>query len=246
MSEKTISNVRVINKHDIEENWLKATGFTPKQGELIIYDIDDNYDYERVKIGDGEHNVNDLPFVNDELKEYVDESIASIPTPDVSGQIATHNTSDTAHSDIRNAISDISALVGDTSVADQIAAANTIYIGPDMPTDSNIKVWINTSEEGTGVVPILPRITNITLKADNWTGSSNPWSQAVDITADANIGISSKLDPQPTAQQIVSMQNEETSIMLSNEGGSVVAYAIGNKPTVDYTMQVLITEVAFV
>lgn len=127
-----------------------------------------------------------------------------------------------------------------------IEAASEVYVGPDMPTDPNIKVWINTSEDGTGVVPVLPRITTITLTADGWDGNSNPWSQVVDITTDANIGVSSKLDPQPTAQQIVSMQNEETSIMLSNEGGLVVAYAIGNKPTVDYTMQVLITEVAFV
>ena len=58
-------NSRVINKHDIEENWLKATNFTPKQGEIIVYDIDDNYSYERFKIGDGVHNVNDLPFAGD-------------------------------------------------------------------------------------------------------------------------------------------------------------------------------------
>lgn len=133
-----------------------------------------------------------------------------------------------------------------SAVLSAIEAATEVYVGPDMPTDPNIKVWINTAEEGTGVVPMLPRITTITLSAASWTGSSNPWSQVVEITADANIGISSKLDPQPTAQQIVSMQNEETSIMLSNEGGRIVAYAIGNKPTVDYTMQVLITEVAFV
>lgn len=61
MSEK-ILNSRIVNKHDSEENWLKATGFTPKQGELIVYDIDENYSYERIKIGDGVHNVNDLPF----------------------------------------------------------------------------------------------------------------------------------------------------------------------------------------
>lgn len=133
-----------------------------------------------------------------------------------------------------------------SAVLAAIEEAAEVYVGPDMPTDPNIKVWINTAEEGGGVVPVLPRITNITLRASNWIGNSNPWLQAVEITTDANIGISSKLDPQPTAHQIVSMQNEETSIMLSNENGSVVAYAIGNKPTVDYTMQVLITEVAFV
>ena len=62
MSEKNIKNVRIIHKHDVEANWLKATSFIPKQGELIVYDIDDNYDYERFKIGDGTTLVNDLPF----------------------------------------------------------------------------------------------------------------------------------------------------------------------------------------
>lgn len=61
MSEKTIPS-RIIHKHDTEENWLKAVNFTPKQGEIIIYDIDDNHEYERFKIGDGVTNVNILPF----------------------------------------------------------------------------------------------------------------------------------------------------------------------------------------
>lgn len=61
MAEKNI-NSRIVHKHDIESNWKKATGFIPKQGELIVYDIDSTYSYERIKIGDGVQNVNDLPF----------------------------------------------------------------------------------------------------------------------------------------------------------------------------------------
>lgn len=55
-------NGRIVNKHDIEANWLKATNFTPMLGELIVYDVDEVYPYERFKIGDGITNVNDLPF----------------------------------------------------------------------------------------------------------------------------------------------------------------------------------------
>ena len=64
MSENVLKNVRIVHKHDIEENWLKATNFIPKQGELIIYDVDNEYNYERMKIGDGKTNVNLLPFEN--------------------------------------------------------------------------------------------------------------------------------------------------------------------------------------
>ena len=69
MATKTL-NSRIILKHDTEENWLKAENFIPKQGEIIVYDIDDGYNYERFKIGDGVTNVNVLPF-NGEWNENV-------------------------------------------------------------------------------------------------------------------------------------------------------------------------------
>ena len=66
-------NSRIIHKHDTEENWLKATGFTPEKGEIIVYDIDATYNYERFKIGDGKSNVNTLPFA-DETKANIEHS----------------------------------------------------------------------------------------------------------------------------------------------------------------------------
>lgn len=63
MSEKNI-NSRIQHKHDIEANWLKAINFIPKAGELIVYDVDENYSYPRIKIGNGSQNVNNLNFVD--------------------------------------------------------------------------------------------------------------------------------------------------------------------------------------
>lgn len=34
-------------------------------GEIIIYDIDDTHNYERIKIGDGVSIVTELPFYHD-------------------------------------------------------------------------------------------------------------------------------------------------------------------------------------
>lgn len=85
-----------------------------------------------------------------------------------------------------------------------------------------------------------PRFTTVTLLADSWVGDSNPWSQVVTID---NIVANSKIDLQPTAHQIVELQNDEITLMTENNDGVATVYAIGNKPTVDYTMQVLITEV---
>ena len=61
MSEKKI-NSRFINKHDTEAHWILAENFIPMAGEIIIYDRDENYNYERFKIGDGVTLVNELPF----------------------------------------------------------------------------------------------------------------------------------------------------------------------------------------
>ena len=122
-------------------------------------------------------------------------------------------------------------------------AANMVYVGPDMPTDQNIKVWINTSEEGTGVIPVIPRVATITLSKSAWVGSANPYSQVVNI---ATVTSSTKIDLQPTAQQIISLQNEDIALIAQNDNGVVTIYALGGKPSADYVMQVLLTEVAYV
>ncbi len=82
---KTVKT-RVQNKHDLEVNWKKATGFIPLAGELVIYDKEVDADgkilelpegrsepfkYERYKIGDGVININDLPFMTAEADQVV-------------------------------------------------------------------------------------------------------------------------------------------------------------------------------
>lgn len=76
MTEKIIKG-RSVQKHDTQAHWELAINFIPKQGELIIYDIDENYPYERIKIGDGVTNVNELPFA---VQDYVDALLSNIPT----------------------------------------------------------------------------------------------------------------------------------------------------------------------
>lgn len=140
-------------------------------------------------------------------------------------------------------VNDDTTIPTSSAVLSAIEAATEVYVGPNMPTDPSIKVWINTSEEGTGVIPVLPRVSTITLAASAWSGSVEPFSQPVEIHTATAL---SKVDLQPSAQQIVNLQNSEISLMIGNDGGALTCYAIGNKPTVDYTMQVLIQEVAYV
>lgn len=61
--EKELKHIRIIQKHETEANWNKATKFIPKLGEVIIYDPDANHTTSRIKIGDGTTVVANLPFV---------------------------------------------------------------------------------------------------------------------------------------------------------------------------------------
>lgn len=92
LSTKTL-NTRVIQKHDAEANWKKATSFIPKKGEIIIYDSEvshgtgditelpsgrtEPFSQARIKIGDGITTVSNLPFVSGVLMEQ--EGTDSIP-----------------------------------------------------------------------------------------------------------------------------------------------------------------------
>lgn len=59
MANKTFQG-RVVQKHDTEANWGKATNFIPLKGEIIVYD-----DLNKIKIGDGVTKVGSLAFIND-------------------------------------------------------------------------------------------------------------------------------------------------------------------------------------
>ena len=72
---------RIVHKHDTETNWNKAENFVPIKGEIIIYDKDENYNYERIKVGDGETKVPDLPFSD----KYHTPSYTATPPSNLTG-----------------------------------------------------------------------------------------------------------------------------------------------------------------
>ena len=60
----TTLKTRIKLKNGTPEEWSQATNFSPLKGELVIYNDADN---PRMKVGDGETNINDLPFVNNSV-----------------------------------------------------------------------------------------------------------------------------------------------------------------------------------
>lgn len=60
-----------IVKVDSFENWQKAVNYIPDSFTIIIYEFENSS--PKVKIGDGIHKVNDLPFLSN--KEVVDDTL---------------------------------------------------------------------------------------------------------------------------------------------------------------------------
>ena len=60
---------RVSQLHKTEAEWAKLSKVKPFAGEIIIFDPDDRHPYARLKIGDGETLLKDLPFFIDSAIE---------------------------------------------------------------------------------------------------------------------------------------------------------------------------------
>lgn len=83
-------------------------------------------------------------------------------------------------------------------------------------------------------------IGEVELLADKWVGEGSLHSQVVDIEG---ITENSQVDLTPSVEQLVIFYEKDLTFVTENEGGIVTVYAIGQRPTNDYTIQVTITEV---
>lgn len=84
------------------------------------------------------------------------------------------------------------------------------------------------------------RLTEVVLRASKWTGENSLYSQVVTI---ADITEHSKVDLLPSVEQLAIFRNKDLAFVTENDDGVVTVYAIGDKPTNDYTMQASIMEV---
>ena len=138
MAEKRLSG-RLVNKHDTAAHWSNATTFVPMAGELIVYDADSTYSYERLKVGDGTTNVNALPFVDDALRE---ELLSQIGTVD-------------------DKVDAVSTLVGDTAVSEQITTAMA-----DKADIANGQYAVTVaSDDGVAYTATVPGVTELVTGA---------------------------------------------------------------------------------
>ena len=131
MSEKELK-VRIQQKHDIEANWIKATNFVPKAGEIIIYDADDIHLQPRIKIGNGIAAVNDLDFV--------DSTDPTVPAWAKADTKPSYTKSEVGLSNVDN--------------IQQYSANNPpVVVQGSAPSDTNL-LWIDPNENSLAYIPV--------------------------------------------------------------------------------------------
>ena len=84
------------------------------------------------------------------------------------------------------------------------------------------------------------RLTEINLLASEWKGGESPYSQVVAVD---KVSVNSMVNLQPSVEQLEIFHDKDIAFTTENDGGVVTVYAIGDKPTNDYTIQATIMEV---
>lgn len=143
----------------------------------------------------------------------------------------------------------------DTGVKAQ--SGSTVYLGDNPPADAD--VWIYPDGEGdiidqmqrditslketinTLYAKSLVRTVYINLPASSWTKEDD--SQHYQVVSVDGITEYSKIDLQPTLEQLVVFYEKDITFVAVNNGGTVYVYCIGQQPANNYTLQATVTEV---
>ena len=120
-----------------------------------------------------------------------------------------------------------------------ITASETLQGSIDAQKTLNGTIYMSPKETAVTDV-ILPKIGEVTLLASAWVGEDRLYHQVVEIEG---VTENSQVDLTPDVQQLMIFYEKDLTFVAENEGGTVTVYAIGQKPTNDYTIQVTITEV---
>ena len=90
---------------------------------------------------------------------------------------------------------------------------------------------------------ILPKPISVTIYANKWTqASDNRWYQVGDVS-NATITANSKVDLQPSSEQLCIFHKKDLAFVTENENGVVSVFCVGQVPTNDYKIQATVTEV---
>lgn len=102
--------------------------------------------------------------------------------------------------------------------------------------EGTVEEWLATLGGGSS-----SKLSSVTILASEWVDvAESLFAQVVSIDGTTEY---SKVDLLPSVEQLAIFRNKDVTFVTENEDGVVTVYAIGEKPLLDYTMQVQITEV---
>jgi hypothetical protein len=153
-------NIKAIPFHGTAAEW-ENSNYIPKDGEIIIYDVDENYNYKRIKVGNGSDIVSVLPFLDEDIasrilaletwSQEIEEKVAYIDTesnenvenPDIemSSIVVDSKLSETSMNPVQNKV-----------ITEKINEINTILASLSTSEDEEIEALIE--------VDLLPTITS--------------------------------------------------------------------------------------
>ena len=89
---------------------------------------------------------------------------------------------------------------------------------------------------------IAPNTTQIMLSASGWTKSADGRYHTQPVTV-AGATSNSKIDLSPSPEDIIQLMEDEVSLSVANNNGTILVYSYNGVPSVDMTLKVFITEV---
>lgn len=107
-------------------------------------------------------------------------------------------------------------------------------------TAEEVQIALNNALRGQGQNSSV-RVGEINLYAAEWMGDASPYSQVVSIDG---ITKYSQVDLKPDIEQLTIFHDKDLAFVTENDDGVVTVYALGDKPTNDYVIQISITEVS--
>lgn len=91
-----------------------------------------------------------------------------------------------------------------------------------------------------GAIKKRPKAIMIDLPSSDWQGDGQICYQSVEVES---VTANSQIDLRPSPEQLHELLVSELSLTAANDNATVTVFAIGGKPTSDYRMQIIVTEV---
>ena len=120
-----------------------------------------------------------------------------------------------------------------------------IHVGVDPDGDPSINSTPSIWQQMMNYIASLStrpaaRVDKVVLLASAWQGADNLHAQVVALEG---ITQYSQVDLKPSAEQLADFHEIDLAFATENDDGIVTVFAIGDRPTKDYTIEVSITEV---